>query len=119
LPFASQAFAAALAALNLTAAQLLNSTALLTSVLLYHVSATVYPTVASLIAAKTIATAANGSLSVSNGTAGTIIGSFGSNATIVPGGFAGVIQPNGSAVSAACWPCMRALRTSWYTGPSA
>jgi hypothetical protein len=102
---------AALTALNLTAAQLLNSTKLLSEVLLYHVSATPYPTIASLVAAKTIATAGNGSLSVSNGTAGTIIGSFGSNATIVPSGFAGVIQPNGSAVSAACWPFMRVLRT--------
>lgn len=105
---------AALTALNLTAAQLLGSGALLQNVLLYHVSAAVYPTVASLVAAKTITTATNATLSVSDGTAGTTIAAFGSNATIVRGGFAGVIQPSGAAVSA-CWHwlCVCAAHSRW------
>jgi hypothetical protein len=81
----------------------------------YHVSANVYPSVASLVAAKTIPTAANATLSVVNSTAGTTIVGFGSNATIVRGNFTSLIQPNGTSVSA-CWQkrrvvahCMRLL----------
>jgi hypothetical protein len=86
----------------MNATELLAEKELLQIMLGYHVSAIVYPTVASLVAAKTILTAANATLSVVNSTAGTTIVGFGSNATIVRGGFTGLIQPNGTSVSA-CW----------------
>jgi hypothetical protein len=100
-----QAFAVAMYALNYTADQLLAQKELLQVVLGYHVSATVYPTVASMAAAKTIPTLINATLSVVTSTAGatTIVG-YSSNATILNDGFAGLIQPNGTSVSA-CRHC--------------
>jgi hypothetical protein len=55
LPLA-QAFVAALAAIDMSASQLLKQTDLLTVLLAYHVSTDVYPTVQSLVAARTVKT---------------------------------------------------------------
>jgi hypothetical protein len=49
----------------MSAAQLLAQTELLTTVLTYHVSATVYPTVESLVAAKTVKTLTDDTLTIS------------------------------------------------------
>ncbi len=49
----------------MTTAQLLAQTDLLTAVLANHVSTSIYPTVASLVAAKTVKTLINDTLTIS------------------------------------------------------
>lgn len=61
-----QAFAAAIAALNTTAAALLAQTDLLTVFLGYHASTTVYDSEAALVAAGKVATMANQTVSISS-----------------------------------------------------
>jgi hypothetical protein len=68
LPFPpAQAFASAIAALNTTAAALLNQTDLLTVFLGYHASTQVYDSEAALVAAGKVLTMANQTVTISSG----------------------------------------------------